>query len=105
MNMQTLILVGRSTRDAEDFVSKKDKKYAKFSLAVNEYKGKEVEEKTTFYDIVVFGKASEKVTERVKKGDLIMVIGKPEVDAFISKKDNEPRGVMNVIADSWNVVK
>lgn len=103
--MQTLILVGRSTRDAEDFVSKKDKKYAKFSLAVNEYKGKEIEEKTTFYDVVVFGKSADKVTERVKKGDLVMVIGKPEADAYISKKDNEPKGVLNVVADNWNVIK
>lgn len=105
MNMQTLILVGRATRDGEEFVSKKEKKFSKFSLAVNEYKGKDAEEKVTFYDVVVFGKLSEKVAERVNKGDLVMVIGKPEVEAYISKKDNEPKGVLNVVAESWNVVK
>lgn len=103
--MQTIILVGRATRDAEDFVSKKDKKYSKFSIAVNEYKGKEVEEEVTFYEILVFGKASEKVAERVRKGDLVMIMGKPEVNAYISKKDNEPKGVFTVLAESWNVIK
>lgn len=103
--MHHLILLGRSTKDAEENTSKSGKSYAKFSVAVNEYNAKDKSEKVYFYDIVVFGKKSEKVAEFVKKGDLVMVQGRPEVDAYISKKDEEAKGLIKVVAESWKVLK
>ena len=121
MNIQQIFLVGRATRDAESLKSNGGNSYAKFSIAVNEYKpakekakGKkadksekveEEKDEATFYDVLVFGKRSEKVAGMVKKGDLVAVSGKPEVTAYISKKDNEAKSAISVIAEKWTVVK
>jgi single-strand DNA-binding protein len=105
MNMHQLVLLGRATRDTEELTSKDDKKYAKFSVAVNDFNGKTKEERTTFYDILVFGPSADSAVEKVKKGDAVMVMGKPEVEAFISKKDKEPKVSITVISESWRVLK
>ena len=105
MNMHQIILVGRATKDAEEIKSKSKKSFAKFSLAVNEYRGKDLEEKTYFYEILVFGTGVEGVMKNVKKGDTVMAMGKPEVDAYISTKDKEPKASITVLADSWRVLK
>ncbi len=130
MNVQQILVVGRATKDAENLKSASGKVYAKFAIAVNEYKStkekakgksktdshgpqdKNVKEspeenngEATFYDIVIFGKRSEKVAGIVKKGDLVAVTGKPEYSAYISKKDNIAKSSVSVIADQWTVVK
>jgi single-strand DNA-binding protein len=105
MNMHQIILLGRATKDAEEYETKKGKKFVKFTVAVNEYKGPEVEEETYFYDVLIFNKTSETALKNIKKGDTTMVMGKPEVDAYISKKDNEPKGTITVVAESWKVLK
>ncbi len=105
MTSHQIFVVGRATKDAEELSSKAKKKYAKFSVAVNEYLGKDKEEKSYFYDVLVFGKTSKNVAEKIKKGDLVVISGKPEAEAYISKKDNEPKSVITIMADSWKVLK
>lgn len=105
MNMHQIILLGRATKDSEEIKGKNKKGFAKFSVAVNEFRGKDKEEKVYFYDVLVFGEGSKNVVKNVKKGDTVMVMGKPEVDVYLSKKDNEPKGGITVLADSWKVLK
>jgi len=105
MDIHHLILLGRSTKDAEIIETKNDKRFAKFSLAINEYNSSLKEEKNYYYDILVFGKSMEKVVEMVKKGDTVLVNGKPGIDIYISKKDNKPKGSITVLAESWKVLK
>ncbi|CAG0939836.1 Single-stranded DNA-binding protein [Candidatus Brocadiaceae bacterium] len=105
MNMQTLILLGHSTKDAESIKTKKKTSFAKFSLAVNEYNSKTKEERSTFYDILVFGKQAEAALEKVKKGDMVMVVGKPETEAYISAITNQPKAQITVTAENWRVLK
>lgn len=103
MNMHTIVLLGRATKDVEAKESKDKKKYAKFSVAVNELVNKE--EKVTFYEVLVFGNSAEKATDMIKKGDTVMVMGKPEVEAYMSKKDKEPKASVTVLAESWKLLK
>ena len=103
MNVSLLFLAGRATKDAELLKSKSDKEFAKFSLAVKEYNAKTKEEKVTYFDIVVFGKTATKAFERVKKGDMVIIQGKPEVNAYLSK-DAEAKASISVLADSWQVL-
>jgi single stranded DNA-binding protein len=105
MSLHTMLLVGRSTKDAETLTSKSEKVFAKFSLAVNDYLGKEKGEVAHFYDILIFDKSAATAKEKIKKGDLVFIMGRPEVDAYISKKDDEPKGVISVIAETWKVIK
>jgi len=105
MNLQQLYLLGRSTKDAEVLESKEGKQYAKFSLAINEYfgRGDDRTDRTQFYNVLVVNKSSENAS-RIKKGDLVLVDGRPDVDAYISK-DGEAKANMVVFADKWRVMK
>lgn len=97
--MQELILLGRATNDGELLESKDGKSYAKFSLAVNEYQGKDKDEKTTFYNVLIFNKSHPKIKD-IKKGNLVMIEGRPDVDAYISK-EGEAKASLVVFANRW----
>lgn len=103
MSMQQLIVLGRATKDGEVLASKEGKGYAKFGVAVNEYMGTEKEERTTFYNVLIFNKSHERV-QKVKKGDFVMVEGRPEADAYLSN-DGEAKANMTVFANRWRLLK
>lgn len=105
MDVQLIFLAGRATKDAEEFVGKNEKKFSKFSLAINEYDYTKKEEVVTYYDVLIFGKRAEKALERVKKGDKVVVQGRPEAEAYLPKKSKEPKASVTVLADSWSVLK
>jgi single-strand DNA-binding protein len=106
MYLQQIFLLGRATKDAEVSESKGGKPYAKFSLAVNEYigsKDKEKQEKTYFYNVLVFNKSLERA-DMIKKGDLVMVDGRPDVDPYISG-EGEAKASMVIYAKRWKLIK
>ncbi len=105
MNMQKLLLLGRATKDAEIITSNAGKDFGVFSVAVNRYLGKEKGNEPTFYECVMFNASrTEKLVEQVKKGDLIIVEGRPEADAYLSK-EGEAKSKLKVIVDDWQVLK
>lgn len=103
MNIQQLFLLGRATKDAEVLESKEGKKYAKFSLAVNQYLGKDKDERPSFYNILVFNKSHERA-DKIKKGDLVMIDGRPGVDAYLDS-EGQAKASITVFADSWKLIK
>ncbi len=104
MNIQQLMLLGRATKDGEVLASKEGKTFGKFSIAVNRYRGKELEEEATFYEVVNFGKNAEQIADKVKKGDLVSVIGRPKAEGYLSK-EGEPKAQLKVVAEKWQVLK
>lgn len=104
MNFQHFIIFGRATKDAELFESKKKTQFAKFSVAVNEFNKKEKIENASFYDVVIFGNSTKAVLNSVKKGTQVLIEGKPEAEAYLSK-ENEPKAKISILAESWKVVK
>jgi single-strand DNA-binding protein len=103
MSMQQLLVLGRATKDGEVLESKDGKNYARFSVAVNEYLGGKKEERTSFFNILIFNKSYERV-DKVKKGDYVMVEGRPEADAYLSN-EGEAKASMTVFANKWRVLK
>lgn len=101
--MQQCLILGKAVRDAEVLESKEGKTYARFSIAVSEYLGLDREERVTFYNCLDFGKTSANAI-KVKKGDLVMVDGRPEVDAYISN-EGEAKGNLVIIANRWKALK
>ena len=99
MDLQQLLLVGRATKDAEVLESKEGKTYGKFSMAVNEYRGKDNEEGTSFYNILVFNKTAPNI-DKIQKGGMVMIQGRPSVDPYLSK-EGEPKASLVVFADKW----
>ncbi len=105
MDVQKLYLVGRATKDAEAFDAKSGKKFAVFSLAVNRFLGKEKEPEVNYYDCILFNeKVVAKAIEKIKKGDKLLIEGRPEAEAYLSK-DNEPKAKLKVFVDDWQVLK
>src|SRR5689334_2704305 len=104
MNIQKLILLGRATKDAEAV----QEKFIAFSVAVNRYVGKpktkDREQEVTFYECLSFGKEVSKRAALIKKGDLIVVEGRPEVEAYLSK-EGEAKATLKVLVDDWQVLK
>lgn len=82
-------LVGRLTRDLEVGTTAKNSLYGKSAIAVNEnYKGADGQwvEKTLFVDIIVWGdKSVNYLKDRFKKGCLVAVEGKLEINAYTAK--------------------
>lgn len=104
--MQKLLLAGRATKDAEVIEGKKGN-FAVFSIAVNRVTSKEgtKDKDVSFYDIICFGEERAKTVEtRVKKGDLLFIEGRPEIEVYVGK-DKKPKGQFKVIADQWQVIK
>jgi single stranded DNA-binding protein len=97
MNQQLLSLMGRATQDAQILTAKSGKDYAKFGVAVNEFRGPEKGESTTFIDVVGFGKQPKAVAKRIRKGDIVIVCGKPEAQAY-ENKNGELIGKLSVQA-------
>lgn len=100
--MAQLLLLGRATKDAESLTSKEGKNYTRFSIAVNNYINGE--EETSFFTALIFNKTAETAAEKIKKGDLVMVDGKPEIDAYLSN-EGEAKATMKIIAERWKVLK
>lgn len=103
MNIHTLYVVGRATKAPEILESKAGKKYAKFSIAVNDKK-KDSEDEVTYYDILVFEKQAETASEMIQKGDFVLAIGKPDYNSYISKDEN-PKTSISFIPQFWQVLK
>jgi single-stranded DNA-binding protein len=100
-----MLVLGRATKDAEVLESKEGKSYARFGIAVNEYigKGEKKEEKSYFYNVLIFNKTFDKA-DLIKKGDLVMVDGRPDIDAYLSE-DGEPKAQIVIFANKWKLIK
>lgn len=116
MDTHILIFSGRAVKDAEVQQSKAGNSYTKFTVAVNEFyktekkdaKAKDKAEKTTsevtYYDCLVFGdKIAKAAGEKVKKGTTLLIEGRPEFSAFLTK-NNEARPDLTVVVSNWHAI-
>ncbi len=71
MNYQKIVIVGNATKDAEAREAKSGTAYTRFAVAVGEAEGE-----TSFFPVVVFGKAHEAVARYVTKGRQVLVEGR-----------------------------
>jgi single-stranded DNA-binding protein len=105
MDYQHITILGRATAEPKQFQGKNSKEYATFSVAVNRYLGKERGHVTTYYDCLLFDKhAKEKTIEKIKKGALIAIQGRPEADGYVTK-EGEPKAQLKIVVNSWRVLK
>ena len=79
-----VILVGRTTRVPEVKMTSGMTKVVNFTLAVDNGYGET--QKTDFFNCVAFGKTAETIATYVKKGDLILVEGRLEIDKWTDRE-------------------
>lgn len=79
MSYQQLIIVGNVGRDAELRYTQNGDPVLGFTVAVNETwtdrKSNEKREKTTWFQVSLFGKQAESISQYVTKGKQVMVVG------------------------------
>ena len=86
--MNKVMLVGRLTKDPE-VRGDGDKKFAKFSVAVNRpFKNKDGEQEADFPNCTAFGKTAEFVGNYFKKGSAIGVVGRLQTGSYVNKEGN-----------------
>ena len=98
---QSYMVTGRLSRDPEVRTSKAGKAVCKLSIPTDDGWGER--KKTTWHNIVCFGKTAEIVAEYKKKGDWVCVQGRLEIDEW-EDKDGNKRRTPQLIANSVEFV-
>ena len=97
--MNTVILVGRLTRDVDLRYTQTGTAVANFTLAVDRRQSKDREKETDFIDVVVWGKLAETCAQYIGKGRLVAVSGRLQIRPYQDKEGNR-RKAAEVVADS-----
>ena len=96
--MNQAMLVGRLTRDPEVVENESGTKYSNLTLAVpRNFKNEEGVYETDFIEITLWNNIAENTSEYCKKGDLIGVRGRIQVDSY--EVDGEKRSSQKIVAD------
>ena len=97
--MNTVILIGRLTRDPELRYSKNGVAVANFTLAVDrQFANQAGEKEADFIPIVVWQKLAETCANHLRKGRLAAVEGRLQIRSY--EKDGQKRYVSEVVAGS-----
>jgi single-strand DNA-binding protein len=101
MNVNTVILAGRLTRDPKLRKTDGGTSVCEISLAINRKyttAGGERRVDTCFVDIVFWGNRAEYVAESTKKGSTVFIEGRLELDRWESQ-DGQKRSRLRVVGD------
>jgi single-strand DNA-binding protein len=99
VDVNSVVLLGRLTRDAELKYTAGGQAVCKFSIAVNRRKknGDQWEDEANFFDIVLWGKQGESLNQYLKKGKMVAVDGELRQDRW--QQDGQNRSKVEVVAD------
>ena len=96
--LNNVIIVGRLTKDVEVIESENGTKRSYITLAVNRsFKNADGEVETDFINVILWNNLAENVCEYCKKGDVIGIKGRIEVNRYV--KDDETKYVTEVVAE------
>lgn len=98
MDINSVTIVGRSTKDVELKTTTGGTNLATISLAVNH-----TDDLTSYFDIVCFGRTAENVSKYVKKGKQVIVSGRLQRRKW-QTKEGENRYSVEVIANQVQFV-
>ena len=96
--MNSVILIGRLTRDPELRYSGNQMAIANFSLAIDRPAKQGEEKKADFPRITVFGKQAENCEKYLKKGRMVCVQGRIQTGSY-QDKDGKTVYTTDVVAD------
>jgi single-strand DNA-binding protein len=99
-DINRVILVGRLTRDSELKYTSGGSPVAKFGLAVNRRRkvGEQWEEEANFFDIVVWGRVAEALSQYLVKGKQVGIEGELRQDRW--EQDGQKRSRVEVVASN-----
>ena len=98
-NVNTAVVAGNLTRDAELKYTKNSYAICEFAVACNDSRKNangEYEDVASFFDCTLFGKRAEALTKYLVKGQSVMVQGRLEQQRW--EKDGQKRSKVVIIA-------
>jgi single-strand DNA-binding protein len=97
-DLNHVVLIGRLTRDAELKYTANGQPVCKFAIAVNRRKKVEDkwEEEASFFDIVLWGRQGEALTQYLVKGKMVGVDGELRQDRWV--QDGQNRSKVEIVA-------
>ncbi|MEM7165245.1 MAG: single-stranded DNA-binding protein [Planctomycetota bacterium] len=101
MDFNKVLLIGNLTRDPEMRYSGSGAGICKFGVAVNRKYRKQdgdMQEETTFVDIVVFGRQAETCNEYLKKGSGALIEGRLNYESW-QAQDGSKRNKLSVVGE------
>lgn len=99
-DVNSVILIGRLTRDAELKYSSGGMPVCRFSLAINRRKknGDEWTDEANFFDVVLLGKMGESINQYLVKGKQIAVEGELHQNRW--EQDGQARSKVEILANN-----
>jgi len=99
-NLNHVVLIGRLTRDAELKYTNTGSAVSKFSLAVNRRRrsGDQWVEEANYFDIVLWGKAAEVLSQYLVKGKEIALEGELHQNRW--EQEGQQRSKVEIIANN-----
>lgn len=102
--MNKLILTGRLVRDCEISNTEFSTSYLRNSLAVKKnFKNKDGEYETDFYNFVAFGKTADYISNYCYKGDLVLLNGRLSMSK-ITDENQKRINVIDVICEEIEIL-
>ena len=104
MNFNQVILMGRLTRDPELRYTPKGSPIATLGLAINrktKMEGGEQKEEVTFVDVTAFGKQAETLSQYLKRGSPIHLVGRLRTESWDDKTTGQKRSKLVVVLESF----
>lgn len=98
--MNSIVLIGRLTRDAEMKYTNSGTAISNFSLAVDKSYKKGEQKEVNFFDIVLWGKVAESLNQYLTKGKQIAVQGELDQQRWQS---SEGQNRSKIIINAKNV--
>ena len=104
-DINALTIVGRLTKDVElSFTSNNNTALAKFSIAVNEFKGGGKPDEVSYFDVTVWGKMAEICNQYIGKGKQVVINGRLKQDTWKDKTSGDNRSKVTIIAQNVQFV-
>lgn len=93
-DQNSIMITGTVTKDAELKYGASGGAYCKFSVANNYFYDSKNGQKSTFYNIDLFGKQAEKYAPLLMKGDRVAILGQHKIDKFEYNGEQKERNVI-----------
>lgn len=104
--MNTVIMIGRLTKDPElRYIPSTGNALTTFSIAVDrDFKPKDGEKQTDFFNIVIWGKSAEYCANYLTKGKLAAVKGSIQNRTY-DTKEGEKRYITEIVAENVQILE
>lgn len=101
-DINSVVLCGRVTRDAEVKYTSGGMAVSEISVAVNRYAGKDKGEEASFFEVNLWGKTAEALVQYLTKGRQIVVQGELRQERW--EQDGQKRSKVRINANNIQLV-